>query len=185
MIPKGKELKLIRIYLYVCDIYDSNLRNVCERFSNNSNPDFSDQDVMTIYLYSMSMEQRLKIKQIHEFASDHLRSWLPLLPSFEAFNMRINRLSEAFRNLSEMLLSGFCPKDCDLNTSLRDSLPIITCSGKRSPSVAGELTEPFTVMNYFFYSSYEPNYKVEITNVSDKKIRAFAWYASQFGAGNL
>jgi LmbE family N-acetylglucosaminyl deacetylase len=40
-------------------------------------------------------------------------------------------------------------------------------------------------MNYFFYSSYEPNYKVEITNVSDKKIRAFAWYVSQFGAGNL
>ena len=55
--------------------------------------------------------------------------------------MRINRLSEAFRNLADVLLSGYCPPDCDLNTSLMDSLPIITCSGKRMPSVAKEITD--------------------------------------------
>jgi len=141
MIPKVKELKLIFIYLYICDIYDSRLRSACERFSNNSNPDFTDQEVMTIYLYAMNVEQRLKIKQIHEYASDHLRSWFPLLPTYEAFNMRINRLCEAFRNLADVLLSGYCPQDCDLNTSLMDSLPIITCSGKRKPSVAKEITD--------------------------------------------
>jgi hypothetical protein len=31
MIPKAKELKLISIYLYICDIYESSLKNVCER----------------------------------------------------------------------------------------------------------------------------------------------------------
>ena len=36
MIPKAKELKLISIYLYICDIYDSKLRNACERFSNST-----------------------------------------------------------------------------------------------------------------------------------------------------
>lgn len=141
MIPKVKELKLISIYLYICDIYDSKLKSACQRFSNNSNPDFTDQEVMTIYLYAMNVEQRLKIKQIHQYASDYLRSWFPLLPSYEAFNMRINRLSEAFRNLSEVLLSGYCPQDCDLNASVMDSLPIITCSGKRTPSVAKEITD--------------------------------------------
>lgn len=45
--------------------------------------------------------------------------------------------------------------------------------------------QPFTVPDYFFYNSTEPNYKVDITDVSDKKIRAFAWYVSQFGAGNI
>lgn len=45
--------------------------------------------------------------------------------------------------------------------------------------------QPFTVTDYFFYSSGETNYKVDITSVSDKKIRARAWYVSQFGAGNL
>jgi LmbE family N-acetylglucosaminyl deacetylase len=45
--------------------------------------------------------------------------------------------------------------------------------------------QPFTVTDYLFYDTKEPNYKVDITSVSDKKIRARAWYVSQFGAGNL
>lgn len=141
MIPKVKELKLNSICLYICDIYDSNLRSLCERFSNNNHPDFTDQEVMTIYLFAMHVEQRLKIKQIHQYASDHLRSWFPLLPSYVAYNTRINRLSEAFRHLSELVLSGCRPDDCELDTSLIDSLPIITCSGKRIPYVARELTD--------------------------------------------
>jgi hypothetical protein len=140
MISTAKELKLISVYLYICDIYDSELRNTCERFSNNNHPDFTDQEVITIYLYAMNIEQRLKIKQIYEFVSDHLRSWFPLLPTYEAFNMRINRLSEAFRNLADVLISGF-PQNCDLNTIFMDSLPIITCSGKRMSSVAKEITD--------------------------------------------
>jgi hypothetical protein len=141
MIPKVKELQLISIYLYICDIYDTKLKNVCERFSNNNHPDFTDQEVITIYLFAMHFEQRLKLKQIHEYANNYLHSWFPLLPSYEAFNMRINRLSEAFRLLSNNLLAGFCPDDCDMNASLIDSLPIITCSGKRKATVAKELTD--------------------------------------------
>lgn len=45
--------------------------------------------------------------------------------------------------------------------------------------------QPFTVTDYLFYSSGETNYKVDVTSVSDKKIRARGWYVSQFGAGNL
>ena len=93
MIPKVKELKLISIYLYICNMYDTRLKYSCERFSNNNQPVFTDQEVITIYLYVMRIEQRLKIKQIHDFANEHLRSWFPLLPSYEAFIMRINKLS--------------------------------------------------------------------------------------------
>lgn len=141
MIPKVKELKLIAIYLYICNIYDVKLKSACERFSNNNSPTFTDQEVFTIYLYAMNVEQRIKIKQIHQFVNDHLRSWFPLLPSYEAFVMRINRLSEAFKIVAEVLLSGYCPQDCDFSVSLMDSLPIITCSGKRAPSVANEITD--------------------------------------------
>ena len=80
MISKVKEFKLIAIYLYICDIYGSKLKSVCERFRNNNHPDFTDQEVMTIYLYGMHVEQRLKIKHIREFAKDYLLSWFPLLP---------------------------------------------------------------------------------------------------------
>jgi len=141
MIPKAKELKLISIYLYICDLYDSELKYLCQRFSNNSEPEFTDQEVITIYLYVMQVEQRLKIKQIHSFANDYLRSWLPRLHSYEAFVVRINRLSEVFKHISGILLSNNCPDDCQTDTSLVDSLPIITSSGKRPNAVAKELTD--------------------------------------------
>ena len=141
MIPKVKELKLIAMYLYISDIYKNKLMYSCLRFSNNSEPEFTDAEVMTIYLYTMHIEQRFKIKQIYGYASDHLRSWFPLLPSYEAFNMRINRLGEAFRLLSSNLISSFVPNDCILDESLLDSMPIITCSGKRAGKVAREITD--------------------------------------------
>jgi len=141
MIPKVKELKLIAIYLYVSDIYKQELKYSCQRFSNNSTPAFTDEEVMTIYLYSMHVEQRLKVKQIYEFASDHLRSWFPLLPSYEAYNMRINRLGEAFKLLAAQTIGRYTPMDCLCDTSLLDSMPIITCSGKREGKVAKEITD--------------------------------------------
>lgn len=45
--------------------------------------------------------------------------------------------------------------------------------------------ESYTVTDYLFYSTSESNYNVDVTSVSDKKIRSRAWYVSQFGPGNL
>jgi LmbE family N-acetylglucosaminyl deacetylase len=45
--------------------------------------------------------------------------------------------------------------------------------------------QPYTVTDYLFYATTESNYDVDITTVSDKKIRSRAWYVSQFGAGNF
>ena len=45
--------------------------------------------------------------------------------------------------------------------------------------------QPFTVTEYFFYSTGESNYEVDVTAVSEKKIRARGWYVSQFGPGNF
>ncbi len=45
--------------------------------------------------------------------------------------------------------------------------------------------QPYTVRDFLFYSTVEPNYKVDVTSVSDKKIRSRAWYVSQFGEGNM
>jgi len=141
MISKEKIFKLIGIYFYICDIYESELKYTCQRFSNNDKPDFSDQEVLTIYLFVMHTEQRLKLKQIHSFAKDYLFSWFPKLPSYQAFNMRVNRLSETFKYLTNAILSGHCPDDCCLDISILDSVPIITCSGKRNGVVAQEITD--------------------------------------------
>ena len=123
------------------DAYEKELKFSCERFSNNSSPEFTDQEIMTVYLFCISQEQRTKIKQIYNFADEYLRSWFPKLPSYAAFNNRINRLSEAFRLLTASILRDYQPNDCSSQQSLLDSLPIITCSGKRAGKVAPELTE--------------------------------------------
>ncbi len=142
MISTEKAHQLIGIYYFVCDAYDSHLKNVCQRFSPNQNYKFTDQEIMTIYLFAVSNEQKFKIKQIYDFAKDYLYSWFPALPSYPAFDTRLNNLTEAFKLLSNLMLTKIqIPPECSLNVSVLDSLPIITCSGKRSGSVAKELTD--------------------------------------------
>jgi len=65
MIPEAKVVKLINIYLYICVRYGQDLKYCCERFSNNYKPALTDQEIMTIYLYTIQEEQRFKVKQIH------------------------------------------------------------------------------------------------------------------------
>jgi len=152
MISKDKECKLIEIYFYVSEKFEKELKFYSERFSNNSKPEFSDEEVMTVYLYIMHHEQQFKIKHIHRFASEYLRSWFPKLPSYQAFNNRLNRLHTAFSKLTEILLSEFQPEDCCLDQSLLDSMPIITCSGKRTGKVAKEITDKgFNSTKGFYY----------------------------------
>ena len=89
----------------------------------------------------MQHQGHFKIKQIHRFASDYLKSWFPNLGSYQAFDNRINRLTGAFSRLVEILLTDFRPEDCCLNQSLLDSMPIITCSGKRTGKVAMDISD--------------------------------------------
>ena len=140
MISKDKDDKLIRIYFYICEKFEE-LQFYCERFSNNNEPEFTDQEVMTIYLYVMQHEGHTKIKHIHRFASEYLKDWFPKLGSYQAFNNRLNRLTGAFNRLVEILITSSIPDDCILDQSVLDSMPIITCSGKRSAKVAPEITD--------------------------------------------
>lgn len=140
MISKDKDDKLIRIYFYICDKFEE-LQFYCERFSNNNKPEFTDQEIMTLYLYIMHHEGHTKVKNIHRFASDYLMSWFPKLGSYQAFNNRLNKLGGAFTKLVEIILEDFQPDDCCLDQSLLDSMPIITCSGKRSSKVAREIAD--------------------------------------------
>jgi hypothetical protein len=43
--PREKELKLIAMYLYICELYNKELKYYCQRYSNNSNPAFTDQEM--------------------------------------------------------------------------------------------------------------------------------------------
>lgn len=141
MIIQTKALKLIKIYSTICEKFEKDLKYTCQRFSNNTKQDLTDQEIMTIYLFVIEEEQRFTVKQIHKFACDYLRSWFPTLGSYSGFSNRLNQLSETFRTLTTSLFEDFIPQNCYLNQSLLDSMPIITCSGKRLAKVAKDLTD--------------------------------------------
>jgi len=88
----------------------------------------------------MQHEGHTKIKHIYRFASEY-PNWFPKLGSYQAFNNRLNRLTGAFNRLVKNLLTSSIPDDCIIEQSLLDSMPIITCSGKRSGKVAPEVTD--------------------------------------------
>ena len=134
------EVKLISLYFYICEKYEEKLKYQCERFSNNNQPEFTDQEILTIYLFVTSQEKRSKIKEVYHFANSYLHSWFPKLPSYQAFNARLNRLVNVLEQLSIELMEQYLPSNCSETLSLLDSMPIITCSGKRQGKVARDIT---------------------------------------------
>ena len=74
--------------MYICDVYKSTLRFYCQRFSNNSNPEFTDEEVLTIYLFCGYCQRYFGISQIHTFAKEYLSSWFPRLPAYQTFCTR-------------------------------------------------------------------------------------------------
>ena len=60
---------LIWIYLFICRHYRGRLAAVAQRQSNNSDPDFTDEEVLTIYLFGL-FKKRTTISEIHEYVLD-------------------------------------------------------------------------------------------------------------------
>ena len=136
----NKDYKLVKIYYYVCEKFEESLQYSCERFSNNKGPKLTDQEIITIYLFVMQHQGIFKMNKIHQFAREYLLDWFPDLGSYQAFNNRLNRISCVMGSFVETLLDEFAPKECSRNFSVLDSMPIITCSGKRAGKVAPEIT---------------------------------------------
>lgn len=134
--------KLIALYYCICECYDTELRWYCQRFSNNSTQAaFTDAELLTVYIYSVSTEEKYKVKYIHKYAKDYLFDWFPDLPSYQAFNRRLNRLNSIFPYLTAYILTLVSTNGVRFDLSLVDSMPIITCSGKRKGKVAPEFTD--------------------------------------------
>ncbi len=154
MISREKEHKLIAIYLYICDLYDSALKFECQRFSNNAKPDFTDQELMTIYLFAGYEQRYFQINEIHSFTKDYLLDWFPKLPSYQTFSYRLNLMTGAFQALANILISSFKPEGCSDLFSIVDSMPVITSGSKnRTGKVASEITAKgfCSTKNLYYY----------------------------------
>ncbi len=135
--------KLIAIYFRICRYYNTDLILHCQRKSNNSQPRFTDQEVITIFLYSLIVEKKKEIKDIYNFADNYLRHWFPdMVESYEGFLTRLNNLHGVFPVICWLLIEDkmevIHPEKIRLYqgliASVVDSMPIVLAKGARSCS---------------------------------------------------
>lgn len=123
--------QLIQIYLLVCQIYNSSSSLKYQRLSNFK-PLFSDEEIIAIYLFG-NLNEKFKHRQIYDFIQAYWAPWFPDLPSYKAFNRRLNLLTDNFQVLFAYLLQTLQKQGNNLTVDfLIDSMPIILASGTRS-----------------------------------------------------
>jgi Transposase DDE domain len=127
------ELQLIKLYSWVCLIYDSHPNLKYQRLSNNWQPTFTDQELITIYLFGQ-LQGHFKQNRIHQYISQHFRDWFPDLPVYQTFNYRLNNLAESLQVIVYALFEAIetnnkyhYEADC-----LLDSMPIMLAVRGRS-----------------------------------------------------
>lgn len=133
---------LIKVYFHVCDKYKEQICWDVQRFSNNSNPPeaITDEELITIYLFCVAYSEKYKIKSMYRYIQSHWHCWFPKLPSYQAFNARLNNLWKGFVVLIMDFMNSIAEYSDKLKILIGDSFPVITCSHKRDGKVAHELT---------------------------------------------
>jgi len=122
------EIQLIQLYLLVCHIYDTRLATCFQRLSNNSKPDFTDQELVAIYLFG-HLQGLFEKKAIHKLIDKYWRHYFPNLPAYQTFVARLNLLEQTFQTiggyLQQMLEENFVPEI----DRIIDSLPVMLARG--------------------------------------------------------
>lgn len=126
------QTQLIQLFTWVCSVYDTHLQGQFQRWSNNpKEPDFSDQELMTIYIFGHLQGHR-QCSAIHAYMLQHWLGWFPKLPSYEACNRRLN----TFHEIWPTAVQSLCPllPDVTLTPSdqVLDSVPIMLAVRGRS-----------------------------------------------------
>lgn len=124
------ELRLIALYVKISEHYSQNIWVSCQRFTNGGYKRCCDEEILTVYLFGILSGFR-DIKSIHTYAKRHLRVYFPGLPQYAGFVHRVNRLSEAFRLLIELIQSKRVSEE-DEGVYLVDSFPIVLAKGQHA-----------------------------------------------------
>jgi hypothetical protein len=123
---------LIYIYLTVCDLFKQDRVQQMLRKSPNSVLNFTDEEVMTIYIFCILRGYHV-IKYMHQFVYVHLKKWFPNLPKYSTFNHRLNFLKDEFELFSIEFIQHFHDKiHHPENLVVLDSMPIMLAKGSRA-----------------------------------------------------
>jgi IS5 family transposase len=125
------ETKLIALYLLICRLYDNQPVLKQQRLSNNHQPLFSDEELLTMYLFG-HLQGLTTQRRIYAYVCNHWREWFPALPTYQTFNCRLNELVPAFELLIEQLLVSGAGHIGTTDDRLIDSVPVMLARGTRA-----------------------------------------------------
>ena len=136
------ETLLIELYLLICRLYDTQPVLQQQRLSNNHQPLFSDEELLTIYLFG-HMQGLTTQRRIYDYIRNHWREWFPALPAYQSVNCRLNELAPAFELLITELLTTRAWQIKARDDRLIDSVPVMLARGTRAnrARVAPELAD--------------------------------------------
>lgn len=115
---------LIEIYLFVCHVYDTSSQTCYQRLSNNREPEFTDQELITIWFFA-HLEGCFEKKKMHSLILKYWREWFPRLPSYQTFVLRLNRLEPTFQTFGAALSGSLAARHTPEFDHLVDSLPVM------------------------------------------------------------
>ena len=115
---------LIEIYLFVCRVYDTSAATCFQRLSNNRAPEFTDQELITIWFFA-HFEGCFEKKKIYRLILKYWREWFPALPSYQTFVLRLNRLEPTFQTFGAVLSGVLAAQRTPEVDHLVDSLPVM------------------------------------------------------------
>lgn len=115
---------LIEIYLFVCHVYDTSSETCYQRLSNNRAPEFTDQELITIWFFT-HLEGCFEKKRMHRLIAKYWQKWFPRLPSYQTFVLRLNRLEPTFQTFGALLSDTLTAERVPEFDHLVDSLPVM------------------------------------------------------------
>jgi hypothetical protein len=125
------ETQLIELFLLICDFYDKQTVLKQQRLSNFK-PRFTDQELLTMYVFG-HLQGLTTQRRIYGYFAAHWREWFPALPTYQAFNRRLQQLTSAFELLIEdSLLAASKRENLAVADRLIDSLPVMLAVGTRA-----------------------------------------------------
>ncbi len=124
------ENKLIELYLLICRFYDNEPVLKQQRLSN-FRPRFTDEELLTMYIFG-HLQGHTSHRRIYDYMHNHWGEWFPDVPSYQAFNRRVNELCPAFELLIEQQLSSAGHRIAASADRLIDSLPVMLAIGTRA-----------------------------------------------------
>lgn len=134
------QLQLVTLYHYVCHCYDTHLCLHSQRQSNNYQPDFTDQELMTIYLFGI-IQRRFTMQDTYDYIQQHWADWFPQLPSYQAVNNRLNQMGWHFEVVAQGLTAILQDWPALADVRLTDSLPIILSKRPNSARIARQIAD--------------------------------------------